>query len=62
MNVPLLLSHDVPAMHGKEICKAARRVIDSGWYQHGKDNELFEHYSEYIGPNTASVALLVCMR
>jgi dTDP-4-amino-4,6-dideoxygalactose transaminase len=37
-------------MHGKEIREAARRVIDSGWYLQGKENEAFEqHYAEYIG-------------
>ena len=37
-------------MHGDEIREAARRVIDSGWYLQGKENELFEqHYAEYIG-------------
>ena len=37
-------------MHGDEIREAARRVIDSGWYLQGKENETFElHYAEYIG-------------
>ena len=37
-------------MHGEEIREAARRVIDSGWYLQGKENETFEqHYAEYIG-------------
>ena len=37
-------------MHGDEIREAARRVIDSGWYLQGKENEQFErHYAEYIG-------------
>ena len=37
-------------MHGEEIREAAKRVIDSGWYLQGKENELFEqHYAEYIG-------------
>ena len=37
-------------MHGDEIREAARRVIDSGWYLQGKENELFEqHYADYIG-------------
>ncbi len=50
MNVPFLSLHDVTAMHGDEIREAARRVIDSGWYLQGKENELFEqHYAEYIG-------------
>ena len=50
MNVPFLSLHDVTAMHGEEIREAARRVIDSGWYLQGKENEQFErHYAEYIG-------------
>ena len=50
MNVPFLSLHDVTAMHGEEIREAARRVIDSGWYLQGKENEKFEqHYAEYIG-------------
>ena len=49
MNVPFLSLHDVTAMHGDEIREAARRVIDSGWYLQGKENEAFEkHYAEYI--------------
>ena len=37
-------------MHEEEIHEAARRVIDSGWYLQGRENELFEqHYAEYIG-------------
>ena len=49
MNVPFLSLHDVTAMHGEEIREAARRVIDSGWYLQGKENEVFEqHYAEYI--------------
>lgn len=50
MNVPFLSLHDVTAKHGDEIREAAKRVIDSGWYLQGKENELFEqHYADYIG-------------
>ena len=50
MQVPFLSLHDVTMMHGDEIREAARRVIDSGWYLQGKENEAFEqHYAEYIG-------------
>ena len=50
MIVPFLSLKDVTAMHGEEIREAARRVIDSGWYLQGKENEKFEqHYAEYIG-------------
>ena len=50
MKVHFLSLHDVTAMHGDEIREAARRVIDSGWYLQGKENEQFErHYADYIG-------------
>ena len=50
MKVDFLSLKDVTAMHGEEIREAARRVIDSGWYLQGKENELFEqHYADYIG-------------
>ena len=52
MNVPFLSLKDVTNMHGEEIREAARRVIDSGWYLQGRENECFEqHYAEYIGTN-----------
>ena len=54
MQVPFLSLQDVTAMHGEEIREAARRVIDSGWYLQGKENEAFEqHYAEYIGTRYA---------
>ena len=54
MNVPFLSLQDVTAMHGEEIREAAKRVIDSGWYLQGKENERFEqHYAEYIGSQYA---------
>jgi len=50
MKVDFLSLKDVTNMHGDEIREAARRVIDSGWYLQGKENEQFErHYAEYIG-------------
>ena len=50
IEVPFLSLKDVTNMHGDEIREAARRVIDSGWYLQGKENEQFErHYAEYIG-------------
>jgi len=50
IKVPFLSLKDVTAMHGDEIHEAALRVINSGWYLQGKENELFEqHYAEYIG-------------
>ena len=50
IQVPFLSLKDVTNMHGEEIREAARRVIDSGWYLQGKENELFEqHYADFIG-------------
>lgn len=50
MNIPFLSLHDVTAKHKEEIHEAVLRVVDSGWYLQGKENEQFEqHYAEYIG-------------
>ena len=50
MKVPFLSLKDVTAMHGEEIQAAVKRVIDSGWYLQGKENEAFEcNYADYIG-------------
>ena len=40
----------ITARHADEIRAAALRVIDSGWYLQGKENERFEaDYARYIG-------------
>lgn len=50
MKIPFLSLHDVTEQYKEEIHEAALRVIDSGWYLQGKENELFEHhYASYIG-------------
>lgn len=50
MNIPFLSLHDVTAKYKSEIHEAVLRVVDSGWYLQGKENEQFEkHYAEYIG-------------
>ena len=50
MNIPFLSLKDVTAKYADEIHEAVLRVIDSGWYLQGKENELFEkHYADYIG-------------
>lgn len=50
MNISFLSLHDITALHGDEINEAVNRVVNSGWYLQGKENEQFEkHYSEYIG-------------
>ena len=50
MNIPFLSLHDVTSKYKDEIHEAVKRVVDSGWYLQGKENEQFEqHYAEYIG-------------
>ncbi len=50
MKVPFLSLHDVTAKYKDEIHEATLRVIDSGWYLQGKENEVFErNYADYIG-------------
>ena len=50
MNIPFLSLHDVTAKYKDEIHEAVKRVVNSGWYLQGKENEQFEqHYAEYIG-------------
>lgn len=40
----------VTASHGEEINEAVSRVVNSGWYLQGKENELFEKdYADFIG-------------
>lgn len=50
MNIPFLSLKNVTAKYASEIHEAARRVIDSGWYLQGVENERFEeNYAKYIG-------------
>ena len=50
MNVPFLSLKDVTAMHATEIHDAVKRVVDSGWYLQGRENEQFElNYARFIG-------------
>lgn len=50
MATPFLSLKDVTALHGAEIINAVRRVVNSGWYLQGRENELFEeNYARYIG-------------
>jgi len=49
-NIPFLSLRDVTALHRAEINEAVARVVNSGWYLQGKENEQFEkHYSEFSG-------------
>lgn len=50
MNIPFLSLKDVTALHGDEINASVTRVVNSGWYLQGKENERFEaNYSKFIG-------------
>lgn len=50
VNIPFLSLKDVTALHGAEINEAVNRVVNSGWYLQGKENETFEeNYSRFIG-------------
>ena len=50
MPIPFLSLKDITAKYADEIHQAVQRVVDSGWYLQGAENERFEqHYSEFIG-------------
>lgn len=49
-NIPFLSLKDVTFLHKEDINEAVTRVVNSGWYLQGKENEQFEkHYSDFIG-------------
>lgn len=48
--IPFLSLKDVTALHSSEINEAVTRVVNSGWYLQGKENEKFEaNYAQFIG-------------
>lgn len=48
--IPFLSLKDVTGLHGEEIHQAVQRVVSSGWYLQGEENERFEkNYADYIG-------------
>jgi dTDP-4-amino-4,6-dideoxygalactose transaminase len=48
--IPFLSLKDITAKYTDEIHLAVQRVVNSGWYLQGKENETFEqHYAEFIG-------------
>ena len=48
--IPFLSLKDITAKYAGEIHSAVQRVVDSGWYLQGKENETFEHhFADYIG-------------
>ena len=52
--IPFLSLKDITVLHTAEINEAINRVVNSGWYLQGEENERFEaHYAEYIGTKYA---------
>lgn len=52
--IDFLSLKDVTSLHSEEIQEAVRRVVESGWYLQGKENEQFEKdYASYIGTQYA---------
>lgn len=50
MQVPFLSLQSITNKYSQEIHEAVSRVIDSGWYLQGKENETFESdFARYIG-------------
>ena len=50
MIVPFLPLKDITTKYADEIHSALQRVVNSGWYLQGVENEQFErHYADYIG-------------
>lgn len=50
MKIPFLSLKDVTALHEAEINEAVSRVVNSGWYLQGKENDRFEtNYAKFIG-------------
>lgn len=48
--IPFLSLKEVTDLHGVEINEAVTRVVNSGWYLQGKENERFEaNYSKFVG-------------
>ena len=48
--IPFLSLKEVTGLHAAEIQEAVRRVVESGWYLQGAENERFERdYARFIG-------------
>ena len=48
--IPFLSLKDVTDLHSLEINEAVTRVVNSGWYLQGQENESFEaNYSKFVG-------------
>lgn len=52
--IPFLDLNKVTQSHGKEINEAVSRVVNSGWYLQGAENDKFEkNFADYIGTKYA---------
>ena len=52
--IPFLSLKDITASHSDEINAAVTRVVNSGWYLQGQENQAFEsEYASYIGTRYA---------
>lgn len=52
--IPFLSLKEVTALHSAEINEAVTRVVNSGWYLQGEENEKFEmEYAQFIGTKYA---------
>lgn len=48
--IPFLSLNDITTKYAEEINAAVTRVVNSGWYLQGQENERFEqHFAEFIG-------------
>ncbi len=48
--IPFLSLKEVTGLHAAEIEEAVKRVVESGWYLQGAENERFEgNYAQFIG-------------
>lgn len=48
--IPFLSLKDVTGLHSEEIHEAVQRVVSSGWYLQGEENDRFEkNYADFIG-------------
>ena len=56
--IPFLSLKDVTALHAAEINEAVTRVVNSGWYLQGKENERFEATHMYAA--SSKYPALIC--
>lgn len=49
MSIPFLSLKDVTALHGAEINEAVSRVVNTGWYLQGNENEQIKTFFRISG-------------